>query len=260
MLHHPLILRLAFLALPFAGLCPAQVQVDVPLELSGPEEQRTIDGLATPAQEDALLARSALVAGTAHWTEATAVSGGVALAGAGGLEALPDGGLLRFLSPGNLFGPLTVRLNNGTPQPLVRADGLPLVSGDLRNGAVGEIIASGGRWVLVSPHVQGCPAGAIPVNERYCIDAGQSAGSLTFYQAMDHCAIKGGRLCKWDEYHHACTTVAPQLTGLFNDWEWIDDTSNHVHIGDQAGRTTCMSQRSETISFLYPARCCYPRP
>jgi|JI10StandDraft_1071094.scaffolds.fasta_scaffold01419_15 hypothetical protein len=260
MLHEPMNRLLTPLVFLIAAMGHGQVVIDMPLELTGPEEQRMIEGLGDPLQDDALMARSAHLRGLPHWTEASSVTGGLSLTGAGGGSSFEDGSLLRFLSPGNAFGPLTVRVNNGTPIPLVRPDGLSLVQGDLVTGAVGEIMAMDGRWVLMSPNSPDCPPGSIAVNDRYCIDIAQSSNTMIFYAAMDHCASRGGRLCKWDEYYHACSTLGPQLTGLFNDWEWIDDTSNHVHIGDQAGRTTCMSQRSETISFIYPARCCYTRP
>jgi hypothetical protein len=260
MLHEPMNRTLACLAVLVTTFSHGQVVIDVPINLSGSEEQRMIEGLAEPVQDDALLSRSAHLRGTAHWTEAAAVTGGISLTGAAGATTFPTGSLLRFLSPTDASSAITVQVNNGPPVPLVRPDGLPLVRGDLVQGAIGEIMAVDGQWVLMSPRSPNCPPGSIAVNERYCMDIGQSAGSMTFYAAMDHCASRGGRLCKWDEYFHACTTLGPQLTGLFNDWEWIDDTSNHVHIGDQAGRTTCMSQRSETISFTYPARCCYTRP
>ena len=260
MLHEPMKRLITPLVFLLATIGHGQVVLDVPLNLNGTGEQRMIDGLADPAQDDALVTRSAHVRGLAHWTEATSVTGGLSLTGAAGTTTFTNGSLLRFVAPGNAFGNLTVRVNNGTPVPLVRPDGLPLVQGDLVAGAVGEILAMDGRWVLLSPGSSNCPPGSIAVNERYCIDIAQSSNTMIFYAAMDHCATRGGRLCKWDEYYHACSTLGPQLTGLFNDWEWIDDTSNHVHIGDQAGRTTCMSQRSETISFIYPARCCYTRP
>jgi hypothetical protein len=151
-------------------------------------------------------------------------------------------------------------INGANAEPLRRADGLHPVQGDLVEGLVIEVMHTTTGWVLVSPAISGCPPGSFRVNGRFCIDSLPAQTLMNMHAAMDYCADRGGKLCRWDEFYHACSTSADQMVGLFTNWEWVDDTANHVHQGLQLARLSCMSQRSFSLNTLHSTRCCYTRP
>lgn len=236
----------------------AQAVLDVPLLLSGTDGQRRIDGLAPPSQSDALITLEGEVNGAWQWGTAQVTAGAITLGLAPPISAYRDGLLVRFLAPGNLDGALTLNVDGQGALPLLRPDGLNPVRGQLRQGAVCEAMQAGGRFILMSAAERGCPPQSLFVNERYCIDS-LSTNNQIFYAAVSLCANRGGKLCTWDEYHAACAFLGVQMGGMFNQWEWIDDTSNHSQTADQAGRTTCQSQRSagNPLVTTGDTRCCY---
>lgn len=259
MLHVPLIIGVILLGTLLPRSASGQVEVDVPLRMTGATEDRRISGLADPATTNALLSKGPMDRGYPHWADAVFTTGVIDLSIAPAPVDAITGTLLRFRAASTVFGPLTLRVNNGATEPLRTTDGLDPVLGDIVEGMICEVIKQDGGWTLVSPPRPGCPPSTVDVNDRFCIDVARSAMNLDFFDAMDHCAKRGGRLCGWDEYHFACTTVASSMTGLFTDWEWIDATSNHVHIGDQVGRTSCFSQRSQSPNATHSTRCCYTK-
>ncbi|HMC96641.1 MAG TPA: hypothetical protein VKG92_03250, partial [Flavobacteriales bacterium] len=121
-----------------------------------------------------------------------------------------------------------------------------------------EVMQVQGRFVLLNASEFGCPPGSVAANDHLCIGIG-TVSNLLYYEAVDLCANRGGNLCTWDEYYTACVVAQSQLTSLFNNWEWLDDTSNHTHTANQAGRLTCKSQRSESLldERKGEARCCF---
>jgi hypothetical protein len=258
MLFRPLISLLALMVSSLPS--HAQVTLDVPIRFIGPDSSRSIDGLADPGSSSAAVSYGALLRGLPHWSEASSIPSGFDLALAVASTSFPEGTLLRFLSPATIYGPTTITVNGATPLPLLRPDGMHPVESDLVQGLIIEVMRAGDGWVLVSPGVSGCPPRSFRVNTRFCIDSLRSPITMNMHDAMDYCADRGGKLCRWDEFIHACSTNTGQMAGLFVDWEWVDDTANHVHQGLQVGRTTCLSQRSTSLNALHSTRCCYTKP
>ncbi len=241
-----------------AMVASAQVVIDVPVTLSGADGERRIDGLAQPTQASALITLEGAAQGAFQWGTAQAAAGAITLALSPPISTYRDGLLVRFLAPANLDGALTLNVNGLGALPLQRPDGLNPVRGQLRQGTICEAMHADGRFVLMSAAERGCPPNSLYVNDRYCIDS-LSTNNQLFYTGVSFCANRGGRLCTWDEYHAACAFLGTQLGGMFNQWEWIDDTSNHSQTADQAGRTTCQSQRSagNPLATTGDTRCCY---
>lgn len=235
-----------------------QVVIDVPLEFTGPAQERRIDGLASPTEGGSLITLASAAQGSWQWGDATAVGLALSLSLSPEPTEYIDGLLVRFQVPADLLGALTMNVNGLGPIPILRPDGLLPVAGQMRAGTVCELVYGEGIFVLLSAAERGCPPGSLQVNERYCIDS-TSTGNQAYPAAMSRCANRGGRLCTWDEYHAACALLGSQLVGMFNQWEWIDDTSNHTQTVDQAGRTTCQSQRSagNPLVAAGETRCCY---
>jgi hypothetical protein len=238
----------------------AQVTVSGPIRFTGPPDERRIDSLAWPQRPDALVTvEAAVLSGGFSWSQASLQGDTIALVPDPVLEELRDGLLLRFVSPGELAAELFVRPGPGHPAlPLLRPDGLLPVRGQLLNGRVVEIMKAGDRFILLSSPESGCPPGTLEAHQRLCMDVVPVSSTL-FHDAVAICAARGGKLCAWDEYIAACNLLQVQLSSMFVDWEWIDDSSNHTHGADQAGRFTCISQRNQGVldERLANVRCCY---
>ncbi|MBL0127345.1 MAG: hypothetical protein IPP83_07750 [Flavobacteriales bacterium] len=234
-----------------------QVNVDVPVRFIGPDDTRVLDGLADPVSGDAAITVEGSLRSQWAWAGATVQDTTITLAVTPPVSAYTDGLLVRFIAPVNLAGKFTLRLEGLQPLPLVRTDGIPIALGQLGQGRVAEVMLAGGNFVLLGALESGCPQGFLSVNTNYCIETAPPFPANTWHWAVDHCADLGGRLCTWGEYAAACTILTGQLNGMFVNWEWIDDTSNHTHGADQAGRTTCNSQRTTLASQPGRARCCY---
>ena len=234
----------------------AQVVVNTPLLLVGPDSTRHISGTSSPLTLTSAITVDAAALGSAHWS-ASSLNGDTIL-----LQVIPEepgdriGLLLRAVTPSGIVRPAFAQVGDGSPLPLLNRDGTAAGPKDLPAGKIMEIITAGSAHHLQGSGVATCPEGTVQVNSAYCID--RSPGpSLSFYAAARHCAVNGGRLCAWDEYIAACELQGTVIIGLFDDWEWINDTSNHTHTADQAGRTTCLSQRSAGPVAPVSTRCCY---
>ena len=237
-----LLLFISLLSVPLYG----QVAVDVPIDFIGDVEQRGIDGLALPIAADAAITVEASLLGVANWAEATVVTNVITLQPTVPISAYRDGQLLRFIAPMNVFGVVTLACDGLVPAPLVRPDGVWPARGQIRSGVICEVLFADGRWILMNAPELGCPHGTIAANAHLCIEVyGQQ--NLLFYPASDRCLQMGGRLCKWWEYHAACTLLNADLNGMGASWEWIDDTQNHAHTAVIVGLDSCTAQQCATI-------------
>jgi hypothetical protein len=249
-------LVIAVVLLPFLGT--AQVQLDVPVVLTGVPAERRVDSLAPPTIGTSLVTVEGAVHAEWQWAAVQAQGSTINLTLSPAVTSYADGLLLRFLVPADIAGTLAISADGLPALPLLRPDGLPPVVGQLRQGSIAEVMHAGGRFILLSAAERGCPPGSLAVNERFCIDQA-STNDVIFYDAVDRCAVRGGRLCTWDEYHAACVLLTGELSGMFNEWEWVDDTANHTQTAGQVGRTTCLSQRSAgaPLTTEGDVRCCY---
>lgn len=236
----------------------AQVELSAPLLFTGTTDQRQVEGLGTPISGTSAITVEFATLGAGHWCQAQLVTDSLVLSIEPAVTSLQDGLLLRFQNPSARFGPTWIKVVGHSAKRLLRRDGLDPVRAELESGAVCEVVFQGDRFILTSPPVTGCPSNAVPVNANYCIQTGRRT-TVTHPEATQFCAQLGGRLCTWDEYYVACTLVGNQLTGRFVDWEWINDTSDHTHTGNQMGRTNCNSLRTMIPSTVNSVRCCFNR-
>lgn len=246
-------------ALTCAVRMDAQVRSTNSLRLTGETGERRIDGLAEPMVGNAAVTVSgSLASGGFAWSSATQLVDTIVLTSQPPLEAYADGTLLRFTAPALINGQVFLKVQGLPAFPLVRTDGLPLVRGQVPQGYITEVIHVGGRFFVMNTTGSGCPPGFLQAHESLCFEANATTG-LLFKQGVERCAALGGKLCNWDEYLAACTILEGQLSNLFVDWEWMDDSSNHGHGADQVGRYTCLSQRHYGQIPVNPAntRCCY---
>lgn len=236
-----------------------QVRSDVPISFSEAPNGGHISGLAPPVMGSAAVTvEGSLITGGYTWCTAIVSGDTLLLDPFPALSAYVDGTLLRFVSPVSDQNNLYIKCPGLAPMPLVRSDGLNLMPGQLRTGLVIEAMHVSGRFIALNVAETGCPAGFLQANAHLCMEA-NSIGNMLYRNAVNRCANLGGKLCTWDEYIAACTVLEGQLSNLFVDWEWLDDSSNHSHGADQAGRLTCLSQRQLSPIPTTPGRtrCCY---
>ncbi len=250
---------LPMVALGIACAAAGQVRTTTNISFAAPTEERRIEGLAEPTQAGAAITvDGSLRTGSYTWCTAVLIGDTIVLSPNPAVLNLADGTVLRFIAPAALQGPLGVKVPGQAGRSLLRTDGLRLVPGQVPQGYVVEGVQAGGQLFVINTMGAGCPPGFSAAHENLCMETASVPG-LLFRQGVERCASLGGKLCNWDEYIAGCNLLTGQLTGQFVDWEWIDDSSNHGHGADQAGRFTCASQRHFGLIAITPARtrCCY---
>ncbi|MBK7553517.1 MAG: hypothetical protein IPI55_02655 [Flavobacteriales bacterium] len=253
--------RIHFLPAVFAlaGISNAQVVLDKPLVLSGTDpSDRRIDGLAPASELDNLVTVGAAQDGSL----VTALAGGAANAVTLTLQPATlqysNGLRVRWTPLAQNTGPVTVQVDGLAAVPLRDPSGLEVGLGALRAGVPVEAQFADSVFIFLGSAPSGCPEGFVQVNGQFCMM--QAEGPVVnWFDAAAYCSERGASLCTWDEYLFTCQTAQGQLTDLFDNWEWIDDTSDHTHSADQIGRWSCKSMFniSASLTDLGATRCCY---
>lgn len=258
MLLRPMRKALVGVALVFSHCVIAQVEVDRSIALTGPPEQRMIDGLDRPHDGSSMVTVEASLIGTTTWADAAVNGTVITLEPVVPLAAYRDGALLRFQAPTDLHGALTLGCDVLPAMPVTRPDGLPPARGQIVAGSVVEIVYASGAWILMGLSEHGCPPGTAAVGERLCMERASQPNTLWF-PAADRCNDLGGRLCSWDEFYVACTQYASEFSNMLSAWEWLDDSSNHANSAVQVGMTTCTAERwaNPNNVTLGRSRCCF---
>lgn len=241
-------------------LAQGQVHVDRPVVLTAADSaQRQVQGLADPGGDTHLTTLGAVRSGAHHWCTASATGANITLSATPALQNYAIGTRLRFLTAATGNGGITLNVDGNGPRTLRSPDGLPVVLEGIPLNTLMDVEFVDTAFVLISRQShERCPQGYLAANGRLCLQVNENA-ALNFYDAGRKCLAQGARLCSWTDYLYSCTVLTNQLNGLFDNWEWIDDTSDHTHTADQAGRYNCRIQRSigalptETATF----RCCY---
>ena len=238
----------------------AQVEIDGSIDLSNaPIGERHISGLGVPTTESSLSSLNSAVEGWAHWCAITSIEQDtITLQPRLKIGERQNGLLLRFIADTLNSGDTWIALPNSSPTRLIDKEGNELTRGRFSTREVLQIQWKDSVFILTNPPPSECPSGYLQLTETMCIQRSDNS-SVDWFQANDACTKQGGSLCTFAEYIHACRSMGSELTGLFNNWEWIDDTSDHTHTADQVGRFTCHSNRSRgaTHQDFANYRCCY---
>jgi hypothetical protein len=254
--------RTIYIALLVVGpAAMGQVHLNKPLVLTAPDStQRSIEGLAPASQENALITLDGARSGAYHWGQAGGNGTALTLALQPVCAGYANGLSVRFMPVTPASGAVTLNVDGLGARPIYRGDGLLVSAGQLQPGIIAEAVYADSAFFLRSRAAQGCPTGYLQANSRLCLMRNDTI-NLSIYNAGKWCTDRGAMLCTWDEYIAACTALLPQLEGTFDDWEWVDDTSDHTHTGVQVGRYACRTQRSwgaqEDPNNYARVRCCY---
>ncbi|MFZ1689177.1 MAG: hypothetical protein WAU70_17270 [Flavobacteriales bacterium] len=242
-----------------AHLAFGQVNLDKPLVLTGADPtDRRIDGLAPATSLNNLVTLGAAQGGSLAWALTSGGANAVLLTLQPATLAYTNGLRVRWIPTASNTAAVTLDLDGLGPVPLRDRTGLSLPVSALRSGLPAEAQYADSMFILLGSEPTGCPDGYLQANARLCIMQGEGP-ALNWFAAAQYCAERGAALCTWDEYLFTCQALQGQLAGLFNNWEWIDDTSDHTHSVDQIGRWTCKSMFniSATTTDLGTTRCCY---
>jgi hypothetical protein len=259
-----LLLGAAMLALMAAPQrMAAQVGMDKPLILTGTAPaDRQVTGLAAPVDTQDAMPAGTLQGGTHLFAPVTGQAWIVNLQPAP--AAMERGTRLTLLSQDSITGPVTLELNGQGPFDVVKDGASPLSAGDVRAGAMVELLFDGTAFQLMSGRAslqRDCPTGFVAVNQRYCIGQVQH-DTLAFDQAASYCASLDATLCTWGEWYNACTKATQLgITDLTGDWEWTNDAASADGYVRQVGNLTC-SHTSVKLAFSPPGlrfRCCMRR-
>ena len=238
----------------------AQVHVDKPLVLTSADStQRAVEGIAPAANETGLITLGDAQSGRYHWGQATGTAMAIQLSLDPPCAAYTNGLNVRFMPTASGYGAVTLNVDGLGAKRIYRSDALPVSVGQLQPGTIAEAVYADTAFFLMGREQAGCPAGYLPGGGDLCIMQDDTM-YISIFNATRWCYDRGARLCSWDEYIQACTANQPAMTGLFDEWEWIDDTSDHTHTGNQAGRWQCRTQRQwgalETNNNYAQVRCC----
>ncbi len=254
-------MRFATTVLLYASLhfAAAQVHVDRPIQFTAADStQRQVLSLGAAQQDDALITLGAVRSGALHVATVAGGTDTLQLSMEPTASGYVTGLSVRFTPVVANGRAVWLDVDGLGPRRLVRPDGLAPSTGQFDPGVPVEAIYMDSVFVLTSRALEGCPSGFLPVNARFCFEVNEGPEML-WYDAVRYCGDRGARLCAWDEYYHACTVLSGSLNGLFDTWEWMDDTADHSHTAGMMGRYTCESERTIAaldVSLGNP-RCCY---
>lgn len=240
-----------------------QVVLDKPLRFTSADStQRQVTGPLLAGSEDALIGTGASQQGAANMAVASGTAMTVQLALDPPCESYRNGLLIRWQPIAAGAGAVRLNVDGLGNRPLYGGDGLPVGPGELAIGSMAEAVYMDTAFFLQHRARTACPDGFVAVNSSLCMQRNDTLNTSIF-DAITYCNTRGARLCTWDEYLFACTAQQGQYEGLFDSWEWMDDTSDHTHTANQVGRWACRSQRSigavDHPNNYGSVRCCYWR-
>ena len=243
-------------------LCAAaQVHLDKPLNLTAAQDSlRRIEGLASPLDATSLITLDNAQQAASNWYTVTGGTTVTQLAGSPPAQAYANGMLIRWIPLAAKSGNVKVNVDGLGTRAVYRTDGLPATEGQVAVAKAVEMIYVDTAFFIMGRSITDCPSGFVRISDEFCIQQNDTL-SVSIFTAISHCYARGARLCTWDEYTMACTAYGAQLSGLFDDWEWIDDTSDHTHTVDQVARYSCNGNRAvnavEAPASFGVVRCCY---
>lgn len=237
-----------------------QLTIDKPIVLTGATaNDRRVEGLGAPQDLNDLVNVGAAQDGSLLFGTTAGTGNAVQLTLQPPTGAYANGLRVRWIGLVENTGSVTIDVDGLGAKPLRDRAGLPLGIGALRAGQAVEALYADSVFILTSAEPSGCPEGYVAANANFCIMQDEGP-ALNWYEAAAYCADRGGALCTLDQFLFSCHTLQGQLNDLFDNWEWIDDTSDHTHSADQINRWSCISMFniSASLTDLGRTRCCYP--
>lgn len=250
-----------------ASSASAQLDVPVLLELDGATEaERQVVGLADPIGPDAALSVDALRSGVVSTT--TTIGSSTLIGELDPAPSVPLAGMLITILPEetNLAG-ASLDLNGTGPLPILKWGTVPVDSADLPVRIPTRLIYAGTHYLVLNTVSRPCPKNTSVGSTLYCIDDSSSVEG-TFYQGVNACASRGGRLCSFGEWTSACRKY-PGFIGTVTAYEWVDDAANSSGEAKTIGGGydgpnivegfDCRYGLSRDPALIFRHRCCFDR-
>jgi hypothetical protein len=144
---------------------------------------------------------------------------------------------------------------------------IALDSADLAVGEPARLVYDGNSFLLLNSVSRPCKPGTHVVGSLYCI-SDSAVGEGTFFDGIQACANRGGRLCSFGEWATACRQQAGFL-GSVATAEWVDDAANNTNDAKVVGAgsngpgpvtgTACEYGNTKVPTLIFGYRCCFDR-
>lgn len=238
----------------------SQIYIDNQIKMIGSSSSdRTIENLSRPADSLDIVniysfRSGSTVYGTAIGNDSLTVSI-VPFIG-----SYKDGMTINFKTTSSNSGSVSLRINNLAYFPLV-LNSKSLSPGILKAAQVVSAVFLNNNFHIISRTDPNCPTGFIEANSRYCIESDERQGT-SFSNAVNICYNLNARLCNWGEWYYACQKTSLGLSNMTNNWEYLDDTSDHTHTVTVAGYPDCaktMGLGTIGLTSPYTFRCCFSK-
>jgi len=239
----------------------AQTRMDKSLIIAdGTEVQRQVTGVPGSTVQQEILATSTEQQGEHRFsTGSTSNSWEIILPS---LTEPSPGTQLVLIAPEMGPGAITLVVNGAPALPLEWAPGDVLLGSAIDAGVPLSVVHTGSAYQVLNGaelRIKDCPAGMVAVNTQYCIDLSENVAS-DFVQASITCASSGKRLCYWGEFHSACVVSgALGITGMTDNWEWTNNTSNEDNSVRRVGYGSCTNAGNGLMTGSATYHCCYTR-
>lgn len=262
-------MKYLFVAVLIAGSLHLNAQLEVPVRIAltgASAGDRQVLGLADPTQADAAVSVDASRSAVMNTTTTTGTSTLI-----GALVPSPTSfvpGMLVTIVPqeANVAG-ASLDLNGSGAYPVVKWGNVPVDSADLAIGVPSRLIFDGARYQVLTALAKPCPQGASPGGALFCIgDSVVAEGS--FYDAVNVCTSRGGRLCTFGEWSSACRRQ-PGFLATVNAYEWLDDAANNGNDAKTMGSgyngpdivegPSCILGNTQLPTLIHKVRCCFDR-
>ncbi|MCB0795082.1 MAG: hypothetical protein KDB88_10125, partial [Flavobacteriales bacterium] len=197
------LLLFALLALPALGV-RAQIAIDRAILLEGTDpSDRQVEGIPDPTQwNDALNSRAAALQLMRYGVNTGSANSWVIDLPPPLPDTLPPGAEILVRVSAENTGAVDLTLNGTGPFAVVGRMARPLDSAEVQAGSIVRLLFDGEAFQWHGPLSfagRDCPAGTVPVNERYCIES-TIRDTAHFAPAAITCGDLGGRLCSWGEW------------------------------------------------------------
>lgn len=239
----------------------AQTRMDRPLVLAdGPEVQRQMTGVQASNAPQDILATSMEQQGAIRFS--TGISTNTWDITLPSLNEPAAGTQLVVITPEMGPDAITLVVNGAQALPLEWAPGELVLGSAIDAGVPLSVVHTGNAYQVLNGaelRIKDCPTGMAAVNTQYCIDLNENVAS-DFVQAAITCASAGKRLCYWGEFHSACVvSAALGITGMTNNWEWTNNTSNEDNSVRRVGYGSCTNAGNGLMTGSATFHCCYTR-
>jgi hypothetical protein len=176
------------------------------------------------------------------------------------LSYYPEGFELFIKSLTSNTGSLFLNVNNLGPVEIKKRDTISLMANEIIPNQIFKVMYDGTYFILQSPSLLKCPTGFTDANDNFCIELNERTAA-SYLTAVNSCYSINARLCSWGEWYYACQKTSLGLSNMVNNYEYVDDTSDHSNTVLIVGSGSCTS----TYTFLltgtqtHSYRCCYSK-